>query len=48
MEAKHNAVIKKVKEVLDDSDVMKSILEEYPKKLEKTVTEAIEGNLVID
>jgi hypothetical protein len=46
LEAKHDAVIKKVKEVLNDDDMMKSILEEYPKVSEKTVAEATEGKLV--
>ena len=45
MEAKHDAVIKKVKEVLDDNDVMKSILEEYPKESETTFADAIKGKL---
>ena len=46
LEAKHNAIIKKVKEVLKDDNVIKSILEEYPKELEKTAAEATEGRLV--
>ena len=46
LEAKHDAVLKKVKEVLDAEDVMKSILLEYPKESETTVAEATEGKLL--
>ena len=46
LEAKHDAVLKKVKEVLDDEDVMKSILLDYPKESETTVAEATEGKLL--
>ena len=47
LEAKHNDVIKKVTKVLDDDDVMKSILEEYPKELETSAAEAMQGRLVV-
>ena len=43
LEAKYDATIKKVKEVLEDVDVMKSILLEYPKDTETTVADAMQG-----
>ena len=46
LEAKHDAIIKKVREVLDNDDAMKSIIEEHPKESETTVAEATKGNLV--
>ncbi len=43
LEAKHSVVIKKVKEVLDNKDLIKLILEEHSKESENTELEAIEG-----
>ena len=46
LKEKHDVILKRVKQVLDDDDVMKSILEEYPKELETTFDEAIKGKFV--
>jgi hypothetical protein len=43
IEAKHGAVTKKVREVLNNKEEMKKILDMYPKDNEKTVDEAREG-----
>ena len=43
MEAKHATVIKKVREILDNKEEMKAILEQYPKESETTEAEAIGG-----
>ena len=44
---KYAAVIKKVKEVLENKEIVNSILAQYPKREEKTVDEAITENLQI-
>jgi hypothetical protein len=43
IEAKHGAVTNKVREVLNNKEEMKKILDMYPKQSEKTVDEAREG-----
>ena len=43
LEAKYSAITKRVKEVLEDKDVVESILSDFPKELEHTEADAIEG-----
>jgi hypothetical protein len=43
LEEKHDGILKRVQKVLDDEDVLKSILEEFPKSSEKTVAGATLG-----
>ena len=45
MEEKHGAVISKVKKVLNNNELMKSILEEHPEDFE-SLSQAIRGKLV--
>ena len=43
LEERHAGILKKVQKVLDDDDLMGSILEEYPKASEKNVAQATRG-----
>ena len=43
LEAQHEKVLKKVKEVLEDKEIVDSIISQYPKESEKTADEAIQG-----
>ena len=44
LEAEHDAIFKKVQEVLENKEIMKAILAEYPKELENTAADALRGN----
>ena len=43
LQNKHAAVIKQVREVLNNEDEIKKILSEYPKEIETTMADALEG-----
>ena len=46
MEIEYEAVIKKVKEVLENKETVEEILLEHPKETEETAADAFRGNLV--
>ena len=46
VEIEHEAVIKKVQEVLENKETIEKILSEHPKEKEKTSADAFRGNLV--
>ena len=46
MEMEYEAVIKKVKEVLENKETVEEILLEHPKETEETAADAFRGNLV--
>ena len=46
VEEKYDAIIKKVKAVLDEKETISTILEKYPKEEEKTVMDAKEGRVL--
>ena len=43
IEAQHDKILIKVKEVLENKEIVDSILEQYPKESEKTEDEAVQG-----
>ena len=48
LEKKHEEVLKKVKDVIEDDKVIENILEQFPKHLENNVTDAIRGKIKVD